>query len=271
MALRKRKDRAALDKAETLSSPVTTAPQLERALVEVREQALQRGLSVDNFNASLATAVDTRGRWKRARTQTNHKANAGKYSSATASLVCMWCYRCLKLSWLFFVLCVVLVLLATYCETVGFFLSRTMHTHIYAIVRQVRLGLTAFLPLINFVGLDIWQGCMAENPLVNFTERCPCLQRSGALVAALEEGVLPARFLHDPRDVVVVKNAIENKAGFTLRMFQDFYQTHGSEGIAEVHSEYSFGGGGPSRHEHLFNVNTMEKLLAEGKQWSFVW
>lgn len=277
--LRKRRDgatKAALDKAETLSSPVTMARQLEQALVEVREQALQQGLSVDDFNAFLATAVDATSREKspRARTLTSHKANRTQrreYLSANSSLAFLWCCRCLKLLWLFFILCVALTLVAAYCEPVGFFLSRTLQTHVYTVVRQVRLGLITFLPLLNLIGLDIWQGCMAENPFVNVTERCPCLRRTGALVAALEEGVLPARFLHDPGNVVVVRNASKSETRFTLRMFQEFYQTHGSGGIAEVHSEYSFGSGGPSRHQHLFNVNTMEKLLAEGKQWSFVW
>ena len=276
-ALRKRKDGAtkgAIDKADPLSSPVTTTRQLERALVEVRKQVLQRGLSVDDFNACLATAVDTREKSTRARSRTSRKANVPqwtKYSSTSASFAFVWCQRCLKLSWLLFVLCVALILLAAYCKPVGFFLSRTMQTHVYAVVRQVRLGLITFLPLLNLVGLDIWQGCVAENPFVNFTERCPCLHRTGALVAALEEGMLPARLLHNPRDVVVVRKASESKTRFTLKMFQDFYQTHGSGGIAEIHSQYSFGSGGPSRYEHVFNVNTMEKLLAEGKQWSFVW
>lgn len=249
-AIRQRKSRAEPEKNGEGVCNSSTFHGLRDALLGVQKDVQGKGLADKLFLECVSVATQEEPKSKR---------------------VLRYLLWPLKVLWVGLLILVAFALLLSVCRPLSFYFQKALHSRVYDVVRPVRFGVIAALPYLQVVGLDVFQDCIVENPLLNETQQCPCLRIKQPIELDLNGLVIPDFVLADQNGVYVLRNGMKlNEVQSIWEQIQNFHVIHGNNppACAEIGQEDQKG---PVFYRQLFDKEQMYNYLLSNESWSFLW
>ena len=241
---------------------------LQAALRELRSEAIQSGLSSEEFDSCLSAVARDKGLGVVA----SSKRPALRHHRG----LCGCAVLLLKAAWLCVLLLSAVLLLAVAHKPTGHLLQKTLHTSIYSMSRAVRFAALELRPYLSLVGYDPFErDCLVENPFLNASERCALFHVKYATELTLNatHSTIPASFFYtNPNEhVYVIRNAVQFTQGLTLDDVMSFPSQHEGRlphlcleiGTEETHGLLTF--------PDFFDRDKMEHYLQLEDSWTFSW
>lgn len=228
----------------------TAFDKLSRAFQESWEEAKKDGINEEQYIQSLRDKI----------TKKERVVKKKKRKCCTCLFDCIWTI---------ILLLALLVGIIAYCPPVNSFLQKHLHSKIYTIDRAFRQVFIVLHPHLLDIGLDFTRICLIENPLVNETMKCPCINYPSPIEVNSDNGNLPKVVLEDRQPVYVVRGIVpipEVYGRVTLLKYEKEY------GIApSVCMQVSLGKNGPVQLDQIINEKSWEDLQKMNESWGFMW
>ena len=227
------------------------------------EEAKESSLTVKEYECNLDSAVERilgSGEKKK-----NSKVVCGQRCSP-----CRTFLRLFDCVWTVLLLVVSLIAVTAYCDSVNPFLQANLHSRIYHVNRALRHGYLAVHPYLQAVGLEATKDCLVQNPFVNGSMRCPCLENDVPVVVELPvQNFTIQRVLAD-YSVYVIRGGVETGGvAYGRDTIVQYFREHGF--FPPICTQFRHHQQGPMVTDLVDDDNLWPKFAHSDFPWDLSW
>ena len=171
--------------------------------------------------------------------------------------------------WTLVLLVLLIILVLVLVPPLRNFLYGTVHVYAYQINRIARLSFLTLHPYLLYVGLDLTNLCLLQNPFAGDASRCPCINQPEPIEISIRQGTLPRDVLDDPYNAYILRNAIPVEKLYGRETLKEYLSIHSR--LPDTCFLSQSGSEGPSRIQQLTEDSYWSNWLQGNSSWDFSW